>query len=242
MLLLDVGNSRCKWARIENGAWTKRGVVENTEWQALQGSFELLPPPARIIISNVGGELMAQRLRNIFAMWPVEAEFVMAKSEQCGVKNSYENPARLGSDRWAALIAAWYRLGCACLVVNCGTATTIDALSDAGEFLGGLIIPGITLMQQSLKHNTAKLQDEEGHLQNFPRNTADAIHSGIIQATLGAIEHQIVLLKSSGAKKLAACILSGGAAEKIEAHLGMRVERVDNLVLEGLKIIGDASA
>ena len=185
---------------------------------------------------------MAQRLRNICSKWPVQAEFVLAQSEQCGVKNSYETPSRLGSDRWAALIAAWHRLGHACLVINCGTATTVDALSDAGEFMGGLIIPGITLMQQSLKLNTAQLQEEEGRLQSFPRNTADAIYSGVIQATLGAIEHQGVLLKNFGTNKMVSCILSGGAADKIVAHLGMRAERVDNLVLEGLKLIGEASA
>ena len=178
MLLLDVGNSRCKWARIESGVWTQPGVAGNAEWQFLQRSFEQLSPPARIIISNVGGEAMAQHLRKICSMWPVQAEFVLAQKEQCGVKNSYEDPSRLGSDRWAALIAAWHRSGRACLVVNCGTATTIDALSDAGEFLGGLIIPGVTLMQQSLTHNTAQLQTEEGMVKNFPRNTADAIYSG----------------------------------------------------------------
>lgn len=242
MLLLDVGNSRCKWARIENGVWTHRGVVGNTEFLALQRSFEQLSPPSRIIISNVGGEALAQRLRSVCSMWPAQAEFVLARKEQCGIKNTYENPSKLGSDRWAALIAAWQRLGHAGLVVNCGTATTVDALSDAGEFLGGLIIPGITLMQQSLSRDTAQLQAEEGCLQNFPRNTADAIHSGIIQATLGAIEHQGTSLKNLCTNKIVTCILSGGAADKIEAHLGMSAERVDNLVLEGLKKIGETSA
>ena len=247
MLLLDVGNSRCKWACIESGTWVQQGVVENSDWKALQRYFGLLTPPARIIISNVGGEPLAQRLRDLCSGWPVQMEFVSAQAEQCGVKNTYENPARLGADRWASLIAAWQRVGHACLVVNCGTATTVDALSDSGEFLGGLIMPGITLMRQSLKHNTAQLPDDEGRVQNFPRNTADAIYSGVIQATLGAIERQSVLLQNlllqnPGAKRSASCILSGGAADKIEGQLGMHTERVDNLVLEGLKIIGEASA
>jgi type III pantothenate kinase len=208
----------------------------------LQRNFELLTPPSRIIISNVGGYAMAQRLLSVCTLWPVQAEFVVARTEQCGVRNSYENPSRLGSDRWAALIAAWKRFGRACLVVNCGTATTVDALSNAGEFLGGLIMPGITLMQQSLKQNTAQLQDEVGQLHNFPRNTSDAIYTGVIQATLGAIENQRVLLKKLGTNEIVTCFLSGGAADKIEAHLGMPTERVDNLVLEGLKSIGEASA
>jgi len=108
-------------------------------------------------------------------------------------------------------------------------------------FLGGLIVPGVTLMQHSLAHNAAQLQEEKGLMQDFPRNTADAIHSGVICATLGAIEHQYALLKNASANSVA-CVLSGGAAGKIATYLGMPVVHVDNLVLEGLKIIGDAEA
>jgi type III pantothenate kinase len=241
VLLLDVGNSRCKWTRIENGVWTHHGVAGNADWPALQRSFESLLPPARIIVSNVGGEAMAQQLRSICSKWSVPVEFVAARSKQCGVSNTYDDPGQLGSDRWAALIAAWQRMGRACLVVNCGTATTVDALSDEGAFLGGLIVPGVTLMQHSLTHNAAQLQDEEGRMQNFPRNTADAIHSGVIRATLGAIEHQHALLKNTSGNSVA-CVLSGGAAGIIATYLGMPVVHVDNLVLEGLKIIGDAGA
>jgi len=242
VLLLDIGNSRCKWARIENDAWTQLGVAGNDEWRALERDFDLLSPPARIIVSNVGGDELAQRLRSICSRWAVPVEFVAAQSEQCGVSNGYENSARLGSDRWAALVAAWHRIGRACLVVGCGTATTVDALSGEGKFLGGLILPGVTLMQQSLMNNTAQLQDDNGHVQDFPCNTADAIFSGEIRATVGAIAHQYALLQALGSGEEIGCVLSGGAAGQIETHLGMTVERVDNLVLEGLKIIGEASA
>lgn len=237
MLLIDIGNSRCKWARIENGMQTRQGVAGNADWQALQQSFVELSAPSRIIVSNVGGEEMAQRLRELCARWAAPVEFVVARGEQCGVHNRYEQPERLGSDRWAALIAAWRRMRRACLVVNCGTATTVDALSASGEFLGGLILPGVTLMRHSLLHNTAQLNDASGRLQDFPCNTADAIRSGVLRATLGAIQHQYALLGDGGG-----CVLSGGAAEEIQAYLGMPVERVDNLVLEGLHIIGEVSA
>lgn len=239
MLLLDVGNSRCKWAYVKNGVWTHQGVADNTGGMSLQHDFAALPAPARIIVSNVAGAEMEQRLRALCAGYPAAPEFIAARNGQCGVSNAYDNPASLGSDRWAALIAAWQRMQRACLVVNCGTATTVDALSDTGAFLGGLILPGVTLMQQSLLHSTAQLADEEGRLQDFPRNTADAIYSGVMRATLGAIQHQYALLPG---KEIAACLLSGGAADQIQPHLGMPVLRVDNLVLEGLQIIGEASA
>lgn len=236
MLLIDAGNSRCKWARLELGVRTHGGVADNADWRELQRSFAELPFPSRILISNVGGDAMMQRLRTLCSGWPVSPEFIAARGEQCGVRNGYEYPGRLGSDRWAALIAAWRRMRRACLVVNCGTATTIDALSSSGEFLGGLILPGVTLMRQSLLLSAAQLKELDGNLCDFPRNTADAIHSGVLRATLGAIEHQYALLDAGG------CILSGGAAGEIGPCLGMPVERVDNLVLEGLQIIGEVGA
>jgi type III pantothenate kinase len=242
MLLIDVGNSRSKWACIVNGAWAQQGVVDNSEWLSQQRIFELLPPPARIIISNVAGEKTARILREVCSKWSAQVEFVLAREEQCGVRNTYINPLQLGSDRWAALIAARSRVKRACLVVNCGTATTVDALSDEGEFLGGLILPGVTLMQQSLLHNTAQLKVEAGQMENFPRRTNDAIYSGVILATIGAIEHQRSTLKNLCSSDTIPCVLSGGASGNIEKHLGFDVERVDNLVLEGLKIIGEASA
>ena len=240
MLLLDVGNSRCKWALVQNGAWLHQGVAGNTEWMALQQAFAALPPPARILASNVAGEAMAQRLRSVCAGWKSPLEFVTSRVEQCGVRNGYQLPERLGSDRWAALIAAWGQVHGACLVVNCGTATTIDALSAQGEFLGGLILPGAGLMQHSLATNTAQLLAEQGTLQDFPRNTADAIHSGMLRATLGAIRHQYDLLRARDGT--VRCLLGGGAAGVIHPHLDLPSERVDNLVLKGLQMIGESKA
>ena len=240
MLLLDVGNSRCKWALVQNGRWEHQGVVGNTEWIALEHALSALPAPTRILVSNVAGEAMAQRLRAVCAKWQRPPEFVTASSEQCGVRNGYEQPERLGSDRWAALIAAWSQRHGACLVVNCGTATTVDALSAQGEFLGGLILPGTGLMQHSLATNTAQLFAEQGTLQDFPRKTADAIHSGMLRATLGAIGHQFNLLQARyGTVR---CLLGGGAAGVVQPHLDLPLERMDNLVLKGLQIIGESKA
>jgi len=237
MLLLDVGNSRIKWAQVQGKAWLQQGVVGNTEWLALQHAFAALPPPARILASNVAGEAMEQRLRAVCAQWQCPLEFVTASAASCGVRNGYEQAARLGSDRWAALIAAWNQIQGACLVVNCGTATTVDALSAQGEFLGGLILPGVGLMQHSLATNTAQLIAEQGVLQDFPRNTADAIHSGMLRATIGAIQHQFGLLQARDGT--VGCLLGGGAAGVVQPYLNLPSERRDNLVLQGLQIIGE---
>lgn len=238
MLLFDAGNSQCKWAWIENGVWLRQGVLANTDdaaWQELKESLAALPSPRKILVSNVAGAAMEQRLRELCAAWPCVVEFIVAQAGQCGVRNSYEQAAQLGSDRWAALIAAWQQVHGACLVVNCGTATTVDALSATGEFLGGLILPGIALMQRSLLRNTAHLGLLTGEICDFPRNTADAIASGVLRATAGAVQHQYRLL---AARHEAHCIVSGGAANIILPHLGLAAEQVDNLVLKGMQIIG----
>lgn len=241
MLLLDVGNSRSKWALVQDGLWKHQGVAGNTEWMSLQQALSALPQPERILVSNVAGEAMEQRLRAVCAGWKCPLEFVTARFEQCGVRNGYEQPTRLGSDRWAALIAAWNQVQGACLVVNCGTATTIDALSDQGQFMGGLILPGVSLMQHSLATNTAQLMAERGELRDFPCNTADAIHSGMLRATLGAIRHQHDLLQALVGTAVL-CLLGGGAADIVQPHLDLPSERKDNLVLQGLQIIGETKA
>lgn len=243
MLLFDAGNSRCKWAWTENGIWLRQGVLGNTDsaaWLQLKNTFAQLAAPQKILISNVAGAQIEQRLRDLCAVWHSPVQLLVAQAAQCGVRSSYESPAQLGSDRWAAMIAAWHHVRQACLVVNCGTATTVDTLSAAGEFVGGIILPGVELMQRSLLKNTAQLDTRknglvQGELRDFPRNTQDAILSGAMRATAGAIQHQYSLM---AARQSMQCILSGGAAGSLLPHLGLAAEQVDNLVLRGLQIIG----
>ncbi len=237
MLLLDAGNSRIKWVWVEGGALVWQGMAGIDEVTSLQQAFAALPPAHKILASNVAGEQVAQRIRAACSAWPYPVEFVTAKAEQCGVRNAYEQPAQLGSDRWAALIGAWHQMHAACLVVNCGTATTVDALSGRGEFLGGLILPGVDMMRRSLAEGTAQLGAAEGVWRKFPRNTADAMFSGAIQATVGAIRQQYEVLGMPGAR----CLLGGGAADQVQPHLKLPLVKVDNLVLQGLHIIGQES-
>lgn len=237
MLLLDAGNSRCKWALVQYGKWSRAGAVGYAA-DELEQALSALPPPSRILVSNVAGEQVEQRLRALCAAWGRAFELLRASPACCGVSNGYRQPEQLGSDRWAALIAAWHRVQGACLVVNCGTATTVDALSAQGEFLGGLILPGIELMRRSLATGTAQLGEARGEVQDFPGATADAIHSGAVRATVGAVKQQFELLRARDGKVL--CLLGGGAADEIVKHLDLPLERVDGLVLEGLRVIGEA--
>jgi type III pantothenate kinase len=234
MLLIDAGNSRIKWALAGTAGWQQQGVLELADAALLQRQFAALPLPDKILVANVAGAAVAQQVRTACADWGRPVEFIAAQPEQCGVRNGYEQPAQLGSDRWAALVAAWQHTHAACLVVHCGTATTVDALSADGEFRGGLILPGLALMRQSLAAAASGLAAADGVWCEFPRNTADAMASGAIAATCGAIRAQHELLGVPGA----CCLLGGGAADSIVPHLGLPLERMDNLVLRGLQIIG----
>jgi type III pantothenate kinase len=238
MLLIDAGNSRCKWARVTDGQWQQQGSLANQDslaWQHLREKFALWETPQKIIVSNVAGRAIEERISALCSVWSNPVQFIVALSEQCGVRNSYEQPAQLGSDRWAALIAARRRVKKACLVVNCGTATTVDALSSEGTFLGGLILPGVEIMMQSLVQNTAQLTLGEYTQQDFPRHTAAAIANGALLATTTVIRHQYALLATQGVTH---CLISGGAAHLILPQLGLVADQVDNLVLHGLQIIG----
>lgn len=238
MLLLDIGNSRCKWAHVRGGRRGAHGATDNARIDDLAEEFSRLPEPSRILVSNVAGAEAAARLRALLSVWPCAPRFIAASPAQCGVRNSYQPPQQLGSDRWAALIGAWSRVRGACLVVNCGTATTLDALSAEGEFIGGLIVPGVALMQQSLRLRTVQAQAENGASRDFPLTTADAMMSGALRATEGAIVQQFALLRRrSGAAR---CLISGGAAGLVAPPPGVPLERVDELVLQGLQVMGES--
>jgi type III pantothenate kinase len=169
------------------------------------------------------------------ALHGATVHWLSSAREQCGVRNSYREPTQLGADRWSGLIAAWHLVKGAALVVNAGTAVTIDALSSQGVFLGGVILPGLTLMSASLARATAGLPQTQGDYAAFPDNTADAIATGALLAVCGAIDRMRERLRISDAAPQ--IVLSGGAAPSIEARLEAAVLSVPNLVLEGLRIV-----
>jgi len=232
-LLIDAGNTRIKWALVEGIAWLRNGVLPTAQADGLLRQLGDIRGGRQIWASNVAGDEVARRICDIRIEGCAAPRFIAARATQCGVRNGYADPAQLGSDRWAALIAAWSLVGKRCLVASCGTATTVDSLSETGEFIGGLILPGVELMQRSLGSATAQLQPGEGNYAAFPRNTADALFSGAVQAVCGALERQHALLGDAGAP----VILSGGGSLQLQKHLNLPLRVEDNLVLQGLLLI-----
>ncbi len=232
-LLVDCGNTRIKWMLHDGESVVQRGSSRYDASGELERQWHALPAPQRVVGCNVAGDAVAARVALLAAQWRLTPFWLRPQPRQCGVSCSYVRPEQLGADRWAALIAAWHLVGGGCLVACAGTALTVDALTADGVFLGGIIAPGFRLMLQSLAGGTADLGLNAGRYAAFPVTTADAIHSGAVQAMAGAIGRMSDQMRLAG-NPTNVCLLSGGDAHLLRPHLNMKVLLVDNLVLEGL--------
>jgi type III pantothenate kinase len=236
ILAVDAGNTRIKWGLHDLALWRARGVMPTTDAAHLAQQWNAAPRGTRVIASNVAGPEVAERIERAAVEHGFTCRIIRAEPAQLGVTNGYEQPAQLGTDRWAALVAAHRSMPGNKLVVNAGTALTIDALAEDGRFLGGLIVPGPALMRRSLDKGTAGLRLTEGVFRPFPGSTPNAITTGAIQACVGAVERVRRDMEANG-MPLLGILLSGGAAMEIAAYLPMPATFNENLVLDGLVAI-----
>ncbi len=247
-LLIDLGNSRLKWAVAEGDR-----LVTAPESLALQGTplterlaqrWRHLPPPDQIAVSSVAGPEADNALARCCAeRWGITPRFLRSTARARGVVNAYPDPARLGIDRWAALIAAHTRWpGETLCVADCGTAVTFDALEGNGRHLGGLILPGLTMMQHALSAGTAgaspgpsPLPDQDAWL---GRSTDEGILLGCIGAITAILERNAARLGKQ-TKSEVRCLLTGGEASRLLPYLSERWQHSPALVLEGTGILAE---
>ena len=239
-LLIDAGNTRIKWAVHDGRSYVAAGAAATAEAAGLGAALPADARAKRALASNVAGAAVGEALRAACAARGAALEVIASRPEQLGVTNGYRDPGQLGTDRWAALIAA-HRVGPGHkLVVNAGTALTIDALTSEGRFLGGLIVPGPALMRRSLGRGTAGLRLTEGEFTEFPGSTPEAITTGAIQACAGAVERMRDAMAGRGCAP-SQVVLSGGAAAEIAGYLPIAATIRENLVLDGLLAIARTS-
>jgi type III pantothenate kinase len=236
MLAIDAGNTRIKWGLHDGRAWAATGAIATSDAARIGAAWTSLPRAAGAIASNVAGPGVARDLAAACDARGMTLRIIASQPAQAGVVNGYRDPAQLGADRWAALVAAHAAGGGHKLVVNAGTALTIDALTGEGRFIGGLIVPGPALMRRSLDRGTAGLRLTEGAYADFPATTPDAITTGALQACVGAIARMAEAMAARGSPP-ARVILSGGAATEIAGLLPMPHAIHENLVLDGLVLI-----
>lgn len=250
MLLVDAGNTFIKWARPapdqsfrpESVHWKNFGSVRHHEMDSLKEAWHRLHedrPIRHVLISNVAGKQLGDALSGLLETLdpqPISVKWFRSAPSLGGITNTYQDYRKLGCDRFASMIGARSLMpGKALVVVTAGTATTIDTLSPDGTFLGGMILPGLKLMSDSLAHNTALLPEINQmirHLPPFADNTSGAILSGCINAQAGAIERAVMTHRKRFSD--VHCLLSGGAAPYIAPNLSIPCRIIDNLVLIGL--------
>ena len=239
ILAVDAGNTRLKWGLWQAGAWRRKGALPVGEADRLDQA--VLPErPARTLVSCVAGADVRFALDAALARLGAPVSWPVPAAEGFGLRNTYTEPEKLGTDRYAMLIACLHLGYAPCVVVGAGTAVTVDALDGQGRFLGGLILPGPALMRRALASGTAGVTQLTGRLQDFPRCTADGVETGIWRALAGGVEAmRSRLAVQAGVAPLT--VLSGGEAAGIAAVVAGPTRVKEDLVLEGLLWIARCS-
>jgi type III pantothenate kinase len=245
LLVFDLGNSRFKWALTGDDGW-RPGAAETYGEDfphALDAALgALAPPAAAAAVSVTSAARTAQLEAWLQARWGVRLQRITAQSQALDVTNSYAEAARLGADRWAALVAARARRAGAVCVVDCGTAVTVDALDAAGVFRGGVILAGLAPARAALLERTDGLRVPDGAGGScLARTTADAIAAGSLYGLAGAIDR--VLDEQAAALGVApAVLITGGDAPLLQPLLRHAAEPAPELVLEGVACLARAGA
>jgi len=256
-LLLDIGNSRLKWALLQ-GAYRRghrfaaSGALELHALRvggALPRLLRALGPDLRLQVCNVAGARVERQLRVLARRAGLRApQFVHSARASAGVRNAYSEPWRLGVDRWVSLIGARFEHpGQALCIVAAGTAVTIDLLDAEGRHRGGSIIPGPQLMVESLLEHTAGVRRRAGRgirAEDYAGPRAGMFARDTRAALLGGARHAAAALIAQAIRcahdllgTRPRLLLGGGAAAVIAPLLNLRHQREQDLALRGLAVL-----
>lgn len=247
LLLIDVGNTRIKWAVASGGDPGTPGTIVHRDrppgaaLQELLAAVGAAGEPEEIRVANVAGPGMRAALQPALeSRFRAPQRWAKSAGAADGLRNAYHDPSQLGVDRWLALCAAW-RSGRNLCLVAAGTALTIDLVSDSGLHAGGLIIPGFAAMQSAVlaaapdlgrvAARSARTGVPRG--EELGRDTRSALELGALRAATALVDE---CRSSFGARGDIDVVLTGGDAERLRDALAPRlaVTLRRQLVLEGL--------
>ena len=228
MLLLDVGNSRLKWALARDGRLTTvRAAPHHGNPARVLRALEL-PRVASIWMAHVVGPLERPLLAAARARFDVAPHVVRTRKTCAGLRVAYADASRLGVDRWLAMLALWTASRRAFCVAVAGTALTFDAVDARGRHRGGLIGPGLFTAWSAVKGSTRFALEHNPHFtRGFGTDTDACVRQGALYACAGLIERA-----ARGAKGHR--YLAGGDARTLHPHLAGRWSLEEHLVLDGL--------
>ena len=240
-LLVDVGNTAAKWRVRLDGQVRQGGNQHMRDWPSLVA--ELVQalggrPPLSCRVASVAGRdadavLAEQLLRGL----GVEPEFYYSPATDAGVTNCYAEPGRLGVDRWLAMVEAWHRVGGAAVVVDCGSALTIDAVDQGGVHRGGYIVPGLRMLESSLLSRTASVRFDEAVTWSSLApgdSTVACVHNGTMRMTVAFITETVVALQNL-VQATCPVFVTGGDAMNVMAWLPDGFCHLPDMVMAGLE-------
>ena len=239
-LLLDVGNQRCKCAGYDQGLIQHYPAIEIERQSKIYIPDVMRQADATVdavwvcsVQDQAFNQALSATIQEQLHQTPV---FAQIKPSVGGCTTSYR-PQALGVDRFLALVGAWQQFHQACFVIDCGTAVTVDALDSQGVHQGGVIMPGLKMMKNSLYKDTAQLVAGEGKEIVFAKNTADAIDSGCRRLLSAAIA---ITLSDMRTEMDGLCVATGGDGQWL-AQTDRDFLYREALVLEGLAVMAEGS-
>lgn len=240
VLIIDAGNSAVKWAI--SGAHGLSQMQSALYPQNISSHFFIelwqhINKPICITASCVANDSVWLALSEACKkLWSIDVNKVISLKDGYGLKNAYENASSLGSDRWAAMIGARELTDNPFMLVGAGSALTIDMVNETGQHMGGYIIPGLSMMRESLSLYTANIKVADTHeaapTLSLANSTSACVEAGIHLSAVKLIE-AVNEQQSKQVNKLQ-CYLTGGNAKLIAELLEFKCDIVPDIVLRGL--------
>ena len=249
LLVVDVGNTQTHFGAVRDGVIVEHwrfATVRSSTSDELGATLRNLLELRGLGFADVSGSALSATVPELAPQWVQTARryldhemLVVGPGLRTGMPIRMDNPRELGADRLVNAVAAWARFGTACIVVDFGTAITYDVVSADGEYLGGIISPGIEISLEALARRAAKLsQIELGEPRSLiGKNTADAVRSGIVFGFAGQVDGIVARLRDELGVE-APVIATGGLAHHLVPAFTASIDIVDDLLtLEGLRLI-----
>ncbi|VAW89421.1 Pantothenate kinase type III, CoaX-like [hydrothermal vent metagenome] len=242
MFLVDIGNSRIKWAVSDGDAFTSIGEAEyvakelDAQLDVMLNAFE---KQSAIAVSSVAAPRVIKAFVSwVEARWQSDVYIIKTAQQEGSLINGYVNPERLGVDRWLAMIAATDagNVGVPVCVIDCGSAITIDVVDVGGQHLGGMIAPGLSMMRNALVKGTSgiRLKDElPAEVSLLARDTEGAVTGGTLYAAVSMLDRMCSDIVASQGRQTQ-FFITGGDAPMLMPLLDNEFEYDANLVLNGL--------
>lgn len=244
-VLLDVGNSRCKWGLWQDGKIDRTGVMDNEDLDDRR-HWRFAEAADHAVACSVAGDATTLALVDALSTENIDVTLAKTTGEHAGVRCAYRDPTRLGVDRWMAVLAGSRLPQLPALVVDAGTALTIDAVDAEGNHAGGYIIPGIGLMQSALTSRTANIRVDapEAIEEVFGASTSEAVRNGALVAASGAVMRSAAQLADMVGVDVGEIqfAFTGGDGELLAKAVNRECDFHANFVLEGLAIYAGLGA